>query len=102
MDKLQELYPTRNYNRAIELPTKDPDIDETDLYPSAIRKLILHLRKVVDNAVEETEEKIKSEQENIIGFLAVSEKKQENKLLVIKTIAEQEDIKRIEIHATEL
>jgi len=102
MDKLQELYPTRNYNRAIELPTKDTSIDETDLYPNAIRKLIVHVRKVVDNAVEETEEKIKSEQENIIGFLAVSAKKQENKRLVIKTIAEHEDIKRIEIHATEL
>jgi len=33
MDKLQDLYPSRNYNRAIELPKKDNNVDETDLYP---------------------------------------------------------------------
>ena len=74
MDKLLEFYPRRNYNRVIELPTKDSDIDETDLYPTAIRNLILHIRKVVENAVKETEEKIKSQQENVEGFLDVSEK----------------------------
>jgi hypothetical protein len=31
MDKLKDRYPTRNYNRAIELPNKDPDVDETDI-----------------------------------------------------------------------
>jgi hypothetical protein len=46
MDTLQELYPTRNYNRAIELPSKDTDADETDLYPIAIRKLIRYVREV--------------------------------------------------------
>jgi hypothetical protein len=102
MDKLVELYPTRNYNRAIELPSKDTDADETDLYPNAIKKLILHIREVVDDAVTETEEKIEREQENIEGFLEVDKKRQENKELVIKTIAESEDIKEIESHATEL
>jgi hypothetical protein len=96
MDKLQELYPTRNYNRAIELPSKDTDADETDLYPIAIRKLIRYVREVVDDAVAETDEKIKSEQENIEGFLEVAKRKQENKDLVIKTVAENEDIKKIE------
>ena len=102
MNKLQELYPIRNYNRAIELPTKDTDVDETDLYPNAIRKLILHVRKVVDNAVRETEEKITAEQENVHGFLEVDKKKQENKLLAIKTVVENEDVKKIEAHAVEL
>jgi DNA-binding transcriptional regulator YhcF (GntR family) len=39
MHKIKERFPTRNYNRAIELPSKDEDADEIDLYPNAIRKL---------------------------------------------------------------
>lgn len=54
------------------------------------------MREVVDDAVAETDEKIKSEQENIEGFLEVAKRKQENKDLVIKTVAENEDIKKIE------
>lgn len=102
MDKLHELYPTRNYNRAIDLPSEDTDIDETDLYPNAIRKLILQVRKIAANAVEETEKKIISEQKNVQGFLDVPKKKQENKDLVIKTIAENENIKKIEARIVEL
>ena len=46
LDSLRGLYPTRNYNRAIELPSKDTDADEIDLYPNAIKKIILHVRKI--------------------------------------------------------
>jgi hypothetical protein len=102
LDKLQELYPTRNYNRAIELPSKDTDADETDLYPNAMRGLIRHFRGLVRDAVEEIEEKIEKDQEEVTGFLEVEAQKKKNKELVIKTIAENEDIKEIESHATEL
>lgn len=37
MYKLERHYPKRNYNRAIPPPSKDEDLDETDLYPPAIR-----------------------------------------------------------------
>jgi hypothetical protein len=102
MDKLQEIYPTRNYNRAIELPSQDLETDETDLYPNAIRKFILHIRKREANAVKGSEQKIKSEQEEVTGFLEVAVQKQKNKELVMKAIAEDEDIKKIELHVTVL
>ena len=102
MDKLQELYPTRNYNRAIKLPSKDTEADETDLYPIGIRGLVRHIRDLVDDAVTEVEEKIEKEQESVKGFIEVAKKKQENKELVIKTVAENKDIKEIETQVTEL
>ena len=99
MDKLNELYPKRNYNRAIELPTKDYENDETDLYPNAIRSLILHLRESAETAVEPIEEKIESEQKDIEGFLEVKVQKKKNKELVLKGIVEDESIKKIEEQA---
>jgi hypothetical protein len=96
MEKLEELYPTRNYNRAIELPSKDEEMDETDLYPDAIRSLILHTRKKVDKSVAETEKRIESDQEEVKGFLEVPEQKKKNKELVMKVIAEDKDIRELE------
>lgn len=58
MDRLQELYPTRDCNRAIRPPSKDLEDDETDLYPNAIKKLILHIREVVEEVVQEPEKKL--------------------------------------------
>ena len=102
MDKLAELYPTRNYNRAIALPSQDLETDETDLYPNAIRRFILHIRKREADAVKESEAKIESEQEEVQGFLEVAIQKQKNKELVMKAIAENEDIKEIESLVTKL
>ncbi|MGH9926537.1 MAG: hypothetical protein ACREAS_02665, partial [Nitrososphaera sp.] len=102
MDKLQELYPTRNYNRAIELPSKDLEDDETNLYPNAIRKLILHTREVVEEVVEEPEKKIDSEQKKVKGFLEVEAQKRKNREIVMKVIAGNEEIKKIESSASKL
>lgn len=102
MDKLQQLYPTRNYNRAIKLPSQDLGSDETDLYPTAIRKFILHIRYVVQIAAKEIEENIESEQESVTGFLEVETQKQKNKDLVIKSISENAGIKMIESNLIKL
>jgi hypothetical protein len=102
MDKLQELYPTRNYNRAIKLPSKDLEVDETDLYPNAIKKLILHIREVVEEVVEEPEKKISSDQEKVKGFLEVEVQKKKNKEIVMRVIAGNDEIKKIESSATKL
>jgi hypothetical protein len=102
MDKLQQLYPTRNYNRAIKLPSQDLVNDETDLYPNAIRKFILHIRNVVQTAVKEIEENIELEQESVRGFLDVETQKQKNKDLVIKAILEDAGIKKIESNVIKL
>jgi hypothetical protein len=102
MDKLRELYPTRNYNRAIRLPSKDLEGYETDLYPYAIKKLILHIREVVERVVQEPEKKISSEQEKVKGFLEVEVQKKKNKEIIMEVIAGNDEIKNIESSATKL
>ena len=102
MDKLIELFPTRNYNRAIELPSKDNEADETDLYPNAIKKFILHVREITSGVVEDIEKKITDEQSKVKGFLDVVEQKKKNKERVMKVIAEDEEISKIESNMTEL
>lgn len=93
-DRLNELYPTRNYNRAIELPSKDNEADETDLYPKAIRKFMLHIREVTRKVVEDTEKQIEEEQNEVEGFLDVSEQRQKNKDRVMKVISEDKEISK--------
>lgn len=102
MHKIKERFPTRNYNRAIRLPSKDKDADEIDIYPNAIRKFILHFRNKVSDIVKETEAQIESEQENVEGFLDVVEQKKKNKGCVMKTISEDRDINEIESNVAEL
>jgi hypothetical protein len=102
MDKLQELYPIRNYNRAIKLPSKDLEDDETDLYPNDIKRFILHIREVVEEVVQEPEKKIESEQKKVKGFLEVEVQKKKNKEIVMKIIAGNDEIKKIESSATKL
>jgi len=102
MDKLQEVYPIRNYNRAIKLPSKDLEDDETDLYPNAIKKLILHTREVVEEVVQEPEKKIESELKKVEGFLVVEVQKKKNKESVTKIVAGNDEIKKIESSATTL
>lgn len=102
MDKLQELYPTRNYNRAIELPSQDLENDETDLYTNAIKKLIIQVRDTVQIAVDETEKKIESELERVNGFLEVESQKKKNQDLVMKAISENVEIQQIESRVAKL
>ena len=66
------------------------------LTPNALRKLIFHIRDIVQAAVEETEKNIELEQESVKGFLEVEAQKQKNKDLVIKAIAEDVEIRAIE------
>lgn len=95
MDKLLQLYLFRDYNRAIELPSRDNEGDETELYPEAIEKFILHLRDTVQIAVKETEKKIELEQRRVKGFLEIETQKQRNSDLVRKAIAQNKNIKKI-------
>ena len=102
MDKLDELFPTRNYNRAIELPCKDNEADETDLYPNATKRLILHVREITSEVVEETEKKIEEELSEVEGFLEVADQKQKNKDRVMKVISEDGVVSKIESKIAEV
>jgi hypothetical protein len=102
MDKLNERYPIRDYNRAMEPPSKDPDMDEIDIYPNPIRKLIQRIRGSRDDAVADIEARIESDQQKVKGFLTISEQKKKNKDRVMKAIAENEDFKKLEGLVAEL
>lgn len=101
-DKIEERFPHRNYNRAIQPPSKDQDADETDLYPNAVKKLILHFRDKVDEIVEDVEAEITKEQEKVEGWLEIPEQKAKNKERVMKVITENEGIKKIENEVAEV
>jgi hypothetical protein len=102
MDKIGERFPTRNYNRAIPPPSKDEDADEIDLYPKGMKRLIKYYRDKVSEIVEDEEAQIVKEQEKVQGFLDVAEQKKKNKERVMKVIAEDQDINKIESRVAEL
>lgn len=102
MDRLIELFPIRNYNRAIELPSKDNSVDETDLYPKAIRKLILHVREVSSEAAQDIEEQITEEQNEVKGFLDLAKQERKNRDRVKKVISEDKELAKIESKVADL
>jgi hypothetical protein len=77
-------------------------MDEIDIYPNAIRKLIVYLRRIRDDAVADIEAQIESDQQKVKGFLRVPEQKKKNKDRVMKVIAENEDFKKLEGRVAEL
>ena len=77
-------------------------MDETDLYPPAIRSLILHVRDIRNDAVEITEIQIELDQQKVEGFLEIVEQKKKNKDSVKQVIADNEDIKKVEAEIAEL
>jgi hypothetical protein len=101
-EKVEEHFPTRNYNRAIDTPSKDKDADQIDLYPKGMKSLIRHYREKVSEVVEDEEDKIVKEQEKVEGFLDVAEQKKKNKERVMKVIADNDDIAKIETEVIEV
>ena len=77
MERLKELYPTRNYNRAIELPAKYSE-ERNNLLPEEAKTLIEHIYETANTATEQTENDIETEQESIEGFIEVAERKKKN------------------------
>lgn len=63
LDKLQEFFPERNYNRAIKLPTEYFG-DKFHILPENIKELFRSCTKVADKAVKLTEDEIKEELTN--------------------------------------
>jgi hypothetical protein len=96
MDKLTHLFPTRNYNRAIELPTEYYSKEEGfDTLPEAIKKVLIHIEAIAHIAIKPTKEEIISEMDEINGFLEVPEKKKNNSDRLSKVLAEDRDMKVI-------
>ena len=95
-DKMNELYPTRNYNRAIDIPTKYYNTgDVFNVLPETIRNVLTRIKQIADAATEDTETEIKTELEQVKGFLDVQEKKKEVANRLNKALTENKHMKVI-------
>ena len=95
MYKLKQLYPKRNYNRAISLP-KRYSKDKSDLLPKATKKLIRYIMDLTEDGTEETENAIKTDQEKVDGFLDVQEQKKKNLERLGRALSEYDDMKKLD------
>lgn len=77
MYKLKQLYPKRNYNRAISLP-ESYSKEKSDLLPEATKKLMRYIMDLIEDGTKETESAIRTGQQNVDGFLDVREQKKKN------------------------
>jgi hypothetical protein len=95
MHKLKQFYPKRNYNRAISLPERYSK-EKSDLLPKATKKLIRYIMDLTEDGTEETENAIKTDQENVDGFLDVKEQRKKNLERLSKALSEYDDMKKLD------
>src|SRR5215211_7824768 len=95
MYKLKQLYPKRNYNRAISLPERYSK-EKYDLLPKATKKLIRYIMDLTEDGTEETENAIKTDQEKVDGFLDVQEQKKKNLERLGRALSEYDDMKKLD------
>jgi hypothetical protein len=99
--KLKELYPTRDYNRAVDLPHKY-EITEFDILPPVVNKFLTCVQSIVNAATEHEEDTIIKEMEKIQGFLEVKEKKKDNTKRLARILAADKNMKVVIVKVTEL
>jgi hypothetical protein len=102
MYKLEQLSPTRNYNRAIDLSAEFYNRNAIDILPTPVRWLLEHLQIVSDAAVAKTTNEARSKMTRVEGFLEVQYKKKEFKKELAKSLVENEDMKLIVTKCEEL
>jgi hypothetical protein len=96
MQKLISLFPTRNYNRAISMPSIET------LYPTDMQNLITRANTYISNLVSSEEQEIMEGLENVKGMIDVIEEKKKIKERLQKRVAEDEELKTIAKKADEL
>ena len=94
--KLEKLFPTRNYNRVISLPST------YDIYPDMIQKFLSHLAFVSETVTQDEEDKILSELGNVKGFIDVKEKKLEIEDRLRNKLANNKDMQDIALKLAEI
>lgn len=72
LDTLKVLYPKRNYNRAIEIPTEGFEIKH--------EKILATIHATVESIIADESNKIQNELKEIEGFIDVKEKLEEIKI----------------------
>ena len=95
MSRLKEIFPTRDYNRAVILPERYSK-EKADLLPKATKKLVRYITDLTEDGTEETVATIKISQEKVEGFLDVQEQKKKNMKQLTEELAQYEDMKKLD------
>lgn len=93
--QLKQLYPKRNYNRAISLPERYSK-EKSELVPKATRKLVRYIIDLTEDGTAETENVIRAEQKSVDGFLDVQDQKKKNLERLADSLSEYVDMKRLD------
>ncbi len=101
MSRLKEIFPTRNYNRAISLPERYSK-EKSDLLPKATKKLVRYIMDLAEDGTPEIETAIKTSQEKVDGFLDVQEQKKKNMEKLTETLAQYDEMKMLDDKISEI
>ena len=101
LDKTQEFFPVRNYNRAIKPPTGYFG-DKFGILPESIKELFLHITSAADAAAKPTEQHIELEQTTVKGLLNLSNTKEANKNRISEAVAQDPKMKIIDSKCAEV
>jgi len=71
MEELTELYPTRNYNRAISMPAAET------LYPMMVQRFLGYINFFTNKITNDEERKIKNDLSEVRGMVDVRKKEKE-------------------------
>jgi hypothetical protein len=101
MFKLKQLYPKRDYNRAISLPERYSK-EKYDLLPQATKKLTRYIMELTEDGTEQTEAAIRTEQKNVDGFIDIQQQKKKNMERLTKALSEYDRMKTVEDKISEI
>jgi hypothetical protein len=102
MYNLKQLYPKRNYNRAISLPERYSK-EKFNLLPEATKKLVRYIMDLTEEGTKQTETTIRKEQENVDGLLDIQEqKKKKNLKRLTDALSEYGDMKKLDEKISEI
>ena len=101
LDRLKEVFPERNYNRAIELPT-NYFAEKFYILPDGVRRLLLYITELSDAAAGQKEQEIRSELKDTKGLLSIDVEEAVNEKLISKVVAADPDIKALDAKCEEL
>ena len=96
MEKLIELYPTRNYNRVISMPAAET------LYPRTVQTFLGYINFIANKITNDEEVKIKNNLNEVKGMLDLSEKDKEIIDILNNLVSQDNGMKIIVSKITEL
>lgn len=101
IDKIDEYFPEKNYNRAIKRPT-DYIAERFHILPEPTRKYFLKVCDVADAAAEGTEKEIETELKSVNGKLNVNVEKAVNERLLCEAVAANPKVQELDKKHSEL